>query len=161
MVLVDFSNDSVRTSLEVAEALGKDLWGVRLDTAHTIVDRSLHGQAGELDLRGVNPELVRLVRKALDMAGHRDVKIVVSGGFDAERIREFERQKVPVDMYGVGSSLIRGENDFTADVVVVDGKPAQRSGASSCRTTAWMSWCRGSHEAWTQFAPVTNVGNAG
>src|SRR5205823_2474553 len=89
---------------------------------------SLHGQEGTFDPRGVNPELVRLVRKALDEAGHRDVKIVVSGGFDAERIREFERQQVPVDMYGVGSSLIRGENDFTADVVVVDGKPCAKVG---------------------------------
>ena len=32
-VLVDFENDSVRTALEVAEALGDDLWGVRLDTS--------------------------------------------------------------------------------------------------------------------------------
>ena len=128
VVLVDFENDSVRTSLEVAEALGKDLWGVRLDTSHTIVDRSLLERMGRFDPRGVNPELVRLVRTALDEAGHRHVKIVVSGGFNAERIREFERQKVPVDMYGVGSSLIRGENDFTADVVMVDGKPCAKVG---------------------------------
>lgn len=128
VVLVDFSNDSVRTSLEVAEALGKDLWGVRLDTAHTNVDRSLLDRMGRFDPTGVNPELVHLVRNALDEAGHRDVKIVASGGFDAERIREFERQKVPVDMYGVGSSLIRGENDFTADVVMVDGKPCAKVG---------------------------------
>jgi nicotinate phosphoribosyltransferase len=53
---------------------------------------------------------------------------VVSGGFDAERIREFERQRVPVDVYGVGSSLIRGENDFTADVVIVEGIPRAKVG---------------------------------
>ena len=53
--------------------------------------------------------------------GYRDVHIVVSGGFTAERIRAFEADGVPVDSYGVGSSLIRGSNDFTADVVMNEG----------------------------------------
>src|SRR5439155_7892965 len=85
VVLVDFENDSVRTSVEVAEELGQELWGVRLDTAHTLVDRSLMDAMGRFDPRGVNPHLVRMVREALDDAGHRHVRIVVSGGFDAER----------------------------------------------------------------------------
>ena len=71
---------------------------------------------------------MRLVREGLDDAGHRDVKIVVSGGFNADRIREFEAEDVPVDAYGVGSSLIRGSNDFTADVVMVDGRPGGKVG---------------------------------
>ena len=128
VVLVDFQNDSVRTSLEVADALGDRLWGVRLDTAHTLVDRSLMERMGRFDPRGVNPELVRLVRSALDAAGHEHVRIVASGGFTAERIREFEREQVPVDAYGVGSSLLRGENDFTADVVMVEGRPCAKVG---------------------------------
>ena len=128
VVLVDFENDSVRTSLEVADALGDRLWGVRLDTSHTIVDRALLDRMGSFDPRGVNPELVRLVRRALDEAGHGRVRIVVSGGFTADRIREFEREGVPVDVYGVGSSLIRGENDFTADVVLVEGRPCAKVG---------------------------------
>jgi nicotinate phosphoribosyltransferase len=56
------------------------------------------------------------------------VRIVVSGGFDAERIRRFEAADMPVDAYGVGSSLIRGANDFTADVVVADGRPVAKVG---------------------------------
>jgi nicotinate phosphoribosyltransferase len=56
------------------------------------------------------------------------VRIVVSGGFDAERIRAFEAKGVPVDAYGVGSSLIRGQNDFTADVVLLDGRPGAKVG---------------------------------
>ena len=128
VVLVDFENDSVKTSLEVADALGDRLWGVRLDTSHTVVDRSLWRQMGRFDPSGVNPELVRLVRSSLDDAGHQRVKIVVSGGFNAERIRSFEQEGVPVDAYGVGSSLIRGENDYTADVVMVDGKPRAKVG---------------------------------
>src|ERR671925_325978 len=53
VVLVDFENDSVRTSLEVADVLGERLWGVRLDTSHTVVDRSLLDQMGAFDPRGV------------------------------------------------------------------------------------------------------------
>ena len=56
------------------------------------------------------------------------MQIVVSGGFTADRIREFEAAGVPVDAYGVGSSLIRGSNDFTADVVMVDGRPCAKVG---------------------------------
>ena len=128
VVLVDFDNDSVRTALDVAQELGTRLWGVRLDTSHTLVDRSLLDRMGRFDPRGVNPELVRLVRDALDEAGHEHARIVVSGGFNAGRIRAFEEQGVPVDAYGVGSSLIRGENDFTADVVTVEGRPCAKVG---------------------------------
>ena len=84
-VLVDFENDSVRTSLEVADALGERLWGVRLDTSERLVDRALWHRMGDFQPTGVNPELVRLVRDALDQAGHERVRIVVSGGFDAAR----------------------------------------------------------------------------
>jgi nicotinate phosphoribosyltransferase len=128
VVLVDFENDSVRTALEVAGALGDRLWGVRLDTSRTLVDRSLWGELGDFDPRGVNERLVCSVRDALDENGFQDVRIVVSGGFDVERIREFEAKGVPVDSYGVGSTLIRGENDFTSDVVLLDGKPCAKVG---------------------------------
>ena len=127
-VLVDFENDSVKTALEVARALGPRLWGVRLDTSGQRVDRSLWDEMGDFEPRGVNERLVRKVREALDRDGFERVKIVASGGFDAERIREFERRGVPVDSYGVGSALIRGENDFTADIVMTDGRPAAKAG---------------------------------
>jgi nicotinate phosphoribosyltransferase len=45
-----------------------------------------------------------------------------------EKIQEFERQRVPVDAYGVGSSLFQGRFDFTADVVLRDGKPSAKVG---------------------------------
>jgi nicotinate phosphoribosyltransferase len=127
-VLVDFENDSVRTALEVADALGDDLWGVRLDTSERLVDRSLWEEMGDFRPTGVNHVLVRKVREALDAAGHERVKIVVSGGFNPEKISDFERLGVPVDAYGVGSSLLRGENDFTADIVMLDGKPCAKVG---------------------------------
>ena len=128
VVLVDFENDSVKTSLEVARALGPRLWGVRLDTSGDLVDRALWDEMGDFDPRGVNERLVRKVRDALDDEGFRGVRIVVSGGFTVEKIRAFEERGVPVDAYGVGSSLIRGENDFTADVVMTDGKPRAKAG---------------------------------
>jgi nicotinate phosphoribosyltransferase len=127
-VLVDFENDSVRTALDVAEALGPRLWGVRLDTSETLVDRSLWQEQGDFDPRGVNPRLVWKVRDALDAAGFTAVRIVVSGGFTEEKIERFERSGAPVDAYGVGSSLIRGANDFTADIVQTDGEPTAKAG---------------------------------
>ncbi len=127
-VLVDFENHSVDTALAVAEALGPRLWGVRLDTSEDIVDRSLWDQMGGFKPTGVNPRLVETVRQALDAGGFESVRIVASGGFNAQRIQEFEDAGVPVDAYGVGSSLIRGQNDFTADVVRLEGRPCAKEG---------------------------------
>ena len=127
-VLVDFENDSVETALDVARALGPRLWGVRLDTSENLVDRSLLDEMGDFRPTGVNARLVRKVRDALDADGFEHVKIVASGGFTVEKIEAFEEAGVPVDAYGVGSSLIRGQNDFTADVVMTDGRPSAKVG---------------------------------
>src|SRR5437660_4572428 len=79
-VLVDWENDSVRTALEVAEALGPKLWGVRLDTSEDLVDHSLWNEMGGFKPTGVNPRLVEKVRSGLDQAGYPHVRIVASGG---------------------------------------------------------------------------------
>jgi nicotinate phosphoribosyltransferase len=122
-----------------AEASKYVLYGVRLDTGASVRDVSVPplGDAA-LDL-GVNPRLVFTVRQALDNAWERwnvrpkweerakafcrSVKIVVSGGFNPDKIKRFEKLGVPVDIYAVGSSLFdnHGETvtDFTADVVRV------------------------------------------
>jgi nicotinate phosphoribosyltransferase len=127
-VLVDFENNSLRTALDVAHALGPRLWGVRLDTSEDMVDRSLLDELGGFKPTGVNPRLVEKVRDGLDEEGFPEVRIVVSGGFNVQRIREFETTGVPVDAYGVGSSLIRGQNDFTADIVLLEGRPCAKAG---------------------------------
>lgn len=126
-VLVDFENHSTRTAVEVADALGDELWGVRLDTSERLVDEAL-ADLGDDAPHGVNIELARRVRAALDDAGHEHVRIVASGGFDAVKITAFEQAGAPVDAYGVGSSLLRGQNDFTADIVCVDGEPVAKVG---------------------------------
>ena len=130
ITLVDFDNDCVGTSLAVARELGDRLYGVRLDTSETLVDKSVIPQMGTFKPSGVNPQLVWNVRRALDAEGFQHVRIVVSGGFTVDKIRQFEEQKVPVDAYGVGSSLFQGRFDFTADVVMLEGKPCAKVGRS-------------------------------
>lgn len=117
--LVDFNNDCVADSLKVAEHFREELWGVRLDTSENVQDPSVAYSEyyGSLKPTGVNPMLVEAVRNALDNAGYNHVKIVASGGFNAEKINFFEDRSVPVDAYAVGSSLLAGSNDFTADLV--------------------------------------------
>jgi nicotinate phosphoribosyltransferase len=129
IALVDYENDCVRTSLEVARALEGRLWGVRLDTSENLVDKSVIPQMGAFKPTGVNPQLVWNVRNALDAEGFGEVKIVVSGGLNAARVRAFEEEKAPVDVYAIGSSIIHdGRFDFTGDIVLVDGKPQSKVG---------------------------------
>ncbi len=122
IALVDFDNDCVGTAVAAARTLGDRLWGVRLDTSGTLVDRSVIPQMGTFVPTGVNAQLVHNVRNALDAGGFGHVKIVVSGGFDAGRIRRFEDDLVPVDAYAVGSAFFKGAGsfDFTADIVAID-----------------------------------------
>jgi len=126
--LVDFDNDCVRTSLAVARALGTRLWGVRLDTSGTLVDASVIPQMGTFPPTGVNPQLVHNVRDALDAEGFTYVKIVASGGFNPARIGAFERERVPVDAYAVGSAFFDGNGtyDYTADIVAIEERGAWR-----------------------------------
>lgn len=126
--LVDYENDVTRTSVALAQALGDRLWGVRLGTSENMVDASVLPQLGTFRPAGVNPQLVWNVRNALDGEGFGDVQIVVSGGFDAERVQTFEDEGAPVDAYAVGSAAYKGIFDFTADVVQVGGKPQARAG---------------------------------
>src|SRR5437867_7990677 len=119
-----------RSTLFPYTTLFRSLYGVRIDTSETLVDKSVIPQMGTFKPTGVNPQLVWNVRRALDADGFRHVRIVVSGGFTVDTIRQFEEQGVPVDMYGVGSSLFQGSFDFTADVVRVEGKPLAKVGRS-------------------------------
>ena len=71
---------------------------------------------------------MEVTRRELDKNGFNHVRIIVSGGFNPDRIAEFEKLQVPVDAYGVGSYLMRGVNAFTADVVLLEGKPCAKVG---------------------------------
>ncbi|WP_100013303.1 nicotinate phosphoribosyltransferase [Lentibacillus sediminis] len=129
--LVDYNNDVITDSLKVAQEFGKDLTSVRLDTSRTLVDKYFlrnHHLMGTFDPRGVNPQLIFALRKALDEEGFQHVKIMVSGGFTEDRIREFEELEVPVDMYGVGGSLLKITIGFTGDNVLLNGTPSAKEG---------------------------------
>jgi len=113
--LVDTFRDEAEESLLVAEALGKKLNAVRLDTPPE---------------RGrVTPGLVREVRARLDLAGFKQVKIFVSGGISVERIKQFVESGAPVDGFGVGSYISGAKPiDFTADLHEIEGKPIAKRG---------------------------------
>jgi len=152
IALVDFNNDSARDAVATLNAFwplylqawrdgdieGQRRWtldGVRIDTSGDLSDAGLGPGAG----KGVTPALVRHVRAALDNAWQswdlredetelaraycRNTRIVVSGGFNRDRIEHFEREGAPVDAYGVGSTFLRNDSetntDFTMDVVRV------------------------------------------
>ena len=124
-VLVDFENDSVRTALEVAEALGPDLWGVRLDTSEQIVDR---GSRSSRRAHGVSAQLAGWFAPGSTPPATRRCGSSSRAASTPSKIAEFERVGAPVDAYGVGSALLRGSNDFTADIVRVDGRPCAKVG---------------------------------
>lgn len=134
--LTDFDNDVIGTSLAVARAMKAEfgpgsLYAVRIDTSERLVDQSLIGDSevwGREKPTGVNPTLVRKLRSALDAEGFTDVGIVVSGGFNEDKIRQFEKDGVPVTAYGVGEDLITGNYSFTADIVEVDGSLVSKVG---------------------------------
>lgn len=126
VALVDFENDCVGTSIKVAKAMAGKLWGVRLDTSELLTDTSLTNSKERNT--GVTPHLVRNVRSALDAEGFNNVRIVVSGGFDVEKIMAFEKEKVQVDAYGVGSAFMKGNCDFTGDVVKMNNTPMAKLG---------------------------------
>lgn len=133
IALVDFHNDCVKTSLEVARAFaeaGLKLWGVRLDTSGTMVDQSLISMMGQFKPTGVVRQLTENVRTALDNEKFDAVNIVVSGGFNEEKVNAFEQAGAPVDVYGVGSSLLVGNYDHTGDIVEVDGNSMAKIGRS-------------------------------
>src|SRR3979411_965629 len=102
ITLVDFENDCVGTALKVARALGDRLYGVRIDTSETLVDKSVIPQMGTFKPTGVNPQLVWNVRQALDREGFQHVRIVVSGGFTVEKNRHFDKQEETGDIQRVG-----------------------------------------------------------
>jgi nicotinate phosphoribosyltransferase len=113
--LVDTFKDEPEESLIVARAMEGRLQGVRLDTP---------AERGR-----VTPDLVKETRARLDLAGFKDVRILVSGGLDPEYIRYFVESRAPVDTFAVGSYISGAKPiDFTADLHEVEGKPIAKRG---------------------------------
>jgi len=127
--LIDYNNDVVTDTLMLARHLKGALNAVRLDTSMALIDRFFDGKdISGFDANGVCKELVFGLRKRLDEEGFQKVKIIVSSGFTAAKIAEFEQAGTPVDMYGVGGALVPLVVNFTGDLVRLDGKPQAKVG---------------------------------
>jgi len=112
-VLVDTFKDEAEEAIRIAEALGSDLQGIRLDTPS--------------ERGGVTPDLVREVRGRLDHNGFSHVKIFVSGGLSPERIRILK--EAGADAFGVGSHISAASPiDMTMDLKEVAGQPVAKRG---------------------------------
>ncbi len=101
----------VRHAIQVADemrARGQQLTGVRLDS-------------GDL------ADLARRSRRMLDDAGHTDARIFASGGIDEWKIHELVSSDVPIDAFGVGTSLTVSRDHPATDIVYklvsYDGNP--------------------------------------
>ncbi|WP_339022978.1 nicotinate phosphoribosyltransferase [Spiroplasma endosymbiont of Crioceris asparagi] len=129
VALVDYNNDVINDSLKAAQSFGKDLFAVRVDTSNALIDKSLQGKKEvSTENHGVNSTLIKILRKSLDDNGFEHVKIIVSSGFDEEKIRLFEKQNVPVDIYGVGEAITKNKIHFTGDLVLVSGEEQSKVG---------------------------------
>ncbi|QHX36960.1 nicotinate phosphoribosyltransferase [Spiroplasma sp. BIUS-1] len=129
VALVDYNNDCINDSIKVCDAFKDQVYAVRLDTSQGLVDKSLQNlEEKDNELHGVNSTLVKLLRKELDAKGHEKVKIIVSSGFNEEKIKEFEKENTPVDIYGVGDAITKNKIGFTGDIVLIDGKKQSKFG---------------------------------
>ncbi len=112
-VLVDTFKDEAEETLRVAEALGSDLQGIRLDTPS--------------ERGGVNTELIKEIRARLDQKSFSHVKIFVSGGLSPERIKLLK--EAGADAFGVGSHISAASPiDMTMDIKEVAGQPIAKRG---------------------------------
>jgi len=115
VALCDTYGDEVEEVLRAVETLGDRLDGVRLDTTGS--------------RRGDFRHIVREVRWELDVRGHTDIDVFVSGGLGPADLRALADV---VDGFGVGGYVSNADPvDFALDLVAVDGKPAAKRGKLS------------------------------
>ena len=131
--LIDYNNNVVRDSLMLAGHLGETLAAVRVDTSKALIDHYFDDKdTSGFDPHGVCKELIFALREELDKAGYTWVKIIVSSSFNKEKIAEWTKLNVPVDLYGVGSSFVNNTTvGFTGDLVILDGKAEAKEGRCS------------------------------
>ncbi|NLJ80089.1 MAG: nicotinate phosphoribosyltransferase [Firmicutes bacterium] len=112
-MLVDTFKDEVEESLRLANCARTGLESVRLDTPS--------------ERGGVTPDLVRELRAKLDVAGHSQIQIFVSGGLNPERIRLLKA--AGADAFGVGSYISGAAAiDMTMDLKEVAGQAVAKRG---------------------------------
>jgi len=131
VALIDYNNDVVTDSIKVARYFGKKLHAVRVDTSPTMVDKVFMQEPcplGKFDPRGVNVELIKTLRITLDKEGFDHVQIIASGNFNETKLKHFVDEKAPVDLYGIGSSILKINIGFTGDCVELNSTPCAKLG---------------------------------
>jgi nicotinate phosphoribosyltransferase len=112
VALIDTLQDEKFEAIRVAEALGNDLYAVRLDTPSS--------------RRGDLYRIVEEVRWELNLRGFGHVKIITSGGIDEYEIL---RLNPVVDAYGVGTSIANAPVvSFALDITEIEGRPSAKRG---------------------------------
>ncbi len=121
VALIDYNNDCESEIEKIAKSDIKDkVWAVRIDTSSSLIDKGLERKGKKI--YGVNSELIKLVRKALDKKNMNDVKIIVSSGINKDSIIKFNKEKALVDIYGIGSAFIERTVFFTGDLIELNEK---------------------------------------
>ena len=135
--LIDYHNNVVHDTLELARHLGTTLNAVRVDTSKSLIDHYFDDKdTSGFDPHGVCKELIFALRKELDKNGFDFVKIVVSSSFNKDKIKEWTTLGVPVDMYGVGTSFVNNMTvGFTGDLVMLDGEEEAKEGRANYPST--------------------------
>lgn len=92
--------------------------GVRhaIAVADELADEGIEVEAVRIDSEPLG-DLAAAARRALDDGGHPDVRIVVSGGLDEERIAELVAEGAPIDGFGVGTALAVSRDHPALDIV--------------------------------------------
>lgn len=122
VALVDTYYDEKVEAIMAATDLKGKLWGVRLDTPGS--------------RKGDFAQIIREVRWELDIRGHKDVKIFVSGGLDDEAVRELG--KAGADGFGVGTWISSAPViNFAMDVVEKQGKAVAKRGKLGGKKQVW------------------------
>ena len=131
--LIDYHNSVVRDTLIIARHLGHKLRGVRVDTSKALIDHYFDDKdTSGFDPHGVCKELIIALRNELDKAGFNYVGITVSSSFTAEKIKKWKEEKVPVSMFGVGTSFVNNMTcGFTGDLVMLDGQSEAKEGRAN------------------------------
>jgi len=124
VALVDYNNDVISDSIKAFKAFPEKLKAVRVDTSKGVSDAMFLNN----EEYGVTPNLIKSLRGALDKVGANDVKIIVSSGFNADTIDKFENASTPVDIYGVGASLLEISVTYTGDAVRINGEDNAKVG---------------------------------
>lgn len=128
--LIDYHNNVTVDAIALAKHLGRKLKAIRVDTSKSLIDHYFDDKdTSGFDPHGVCKELIFALRKTLDDHGFDYVEIVVSSGFTPEKIAEWVKLGVPVDMYGIGTYLVNNSTcGFTGDLVELDGRPEAKEG---------------------------------